>query len=997
VNEQSLFIEALEKEGPAERADFLDRACAGALGLRERIERLLARHARQGSGSEDALPPFVATIDLPVAECPGSVIGPYKLMEQIGEGGMGLVFVAEQHEPVRRKVALKVIKPGMDTRAVVARFEAERQALALMDHPNIAKVLDGGMTGSGRPYFVMDLVRGVPITAFCDEHHLTPRQRLELFVPVCQAIQHAHQKGVIHRDIKPSNVLVALYDDRPTPKVIDFGVAKAARESLTDTTLVTSLGVIVGTPEYMSPEQATLDNADIDTRSDVYSLGVLLYELLTGSPPFTRKDMEQPGVLEMLRVIRLQEPSRPSTKLSTAKGLPTLAANRGTEPAKLTKLVRGELDWVVMKALEKDRNRRYETASALAEDLTRYLADEPVLACPPSSAYRLRKFVRRNRSGLAVAGLVLFFLVLLGSMAGWAWRDRAARAVERANLLDQAIERAELLHREGKRGEALAALERTRLLAREAEPASPVAQRIDSLQQRLEAEGRDEVFVAQFEAIRRDEQTEVDVEKSAFHQEKAYPKLRAALEQYGITIGVTPPAAAVSHLQQRPAAIQTVVVVALDECLRFVPKEDSATRQWLFDVLLAADSDPWRNQVRRALTQPETLEALVGGIDVRRQPPSFMVLVAMGLPINSPSRLNLFRGAQFAYPGDFWANHQLGWELNRARKPAEAVRYFTAALGLRPDNPGVLANRGNALLLAGELEAAVADFRRAVEVAPRYAVAYGQLGHALLRNRMLDDAIDAYRKALELDPESPRRLCDLGYALGLRGKLDEAVATYRQAIRVGPDDAYPHHAFACFLRDIKHDYNGAIECFHKALELDPNKAYIHNDFGHALRRYEKLEEAAVAFREALRLKPDISGTREILALVVNKLAWSLATDPEPARRDPGRAVSLAKEAVELMPQKATYHDTLGTALYRAGHWKAALGALKTTDQQSLGKPEGSTAFFIAMTHWRLGDKTEARRWYNRAVEWMDKNQPKNEELLRFRNEASELLKGQEKK
>ena len=311
----------------------------------------------------------MATIDQPTTESLGTVIGPYKLIEQIGEGGMGSVWMAQQTEPVKRLVAVKLIKAGMDSRQVIARFEAERQALALMDHPNIARVLDGGTTSGGRPYFVMDLVKGMPITRYCDEHHLTPRQRLELFIPVCQAVQHAHQKGIIHRDLKPSNVLVALYDGKPVPKIIDFGVAKAAGQQLTDKTLVTGFGAIVGTLEYMSPEQAEVNQLDIDTRSDIYSLGVLLYELLTGSPPFSRKELTEAGMLEMLRVIREQEPSKPSTKLSTADGLPTLAANRGTEPAKLTKLVRGELDWIVMKALEKDRNRRYETANGFAMDV----------------------------------------------------------------------------------------------------------------------------------------------------------------------------------------------------------------------------------------------------------------------------------------------------------------------------------------------------------------------------------------------------------------------------------------------------------------------------------------------------------------------------------------------------------------------------------------------------------------------------------------------------
>jgi serine/threonine protein kinase/tetratricopeptide (TPR) repeat protein len=377
-------------------------------------------------------------------EGPGTRIGPYKLLQLLGEGGMGAVYMAEQEEPVKRRVALKIIKAGMDSERVIARFEAERQALAMMDHPHIAKVLDGGTTGEpggvspGRPYFVMELVKGIPITKFCDQEHLTPRERLELFIPVCQAVQHAHQKGIIHRDLKPSNVLIALYDGKPIAKVIDFGVAKATAQKLTDRTMFTEVGQIVGTLEYMAPEQAELNNLDIDTRADIYSLGVLLYELLTGSTPFTVKQLRSAAFDEMLRMIREVEPARPSTKLSSSEELPTIAANRKLEPVKLARLVRGDLDWIVMKCLEKERSRRYETANGLAMELQRYLADEPVLAGPPSAGYRVRKFLRRNRHGVMAAGLLL--IALLVGLAGTTWglvearrqRDRALKAEELA-------------------------------------------------------------------------------------------------------------------------------------------------------------------------------------------------------------------------------------------------------------------------------------------------------------------------------------------------------------------------------------------------------------------------------------------------------------------------------------------------------------------------------------------------------------------------------------
>lgn len=315
------------------------------------------------------------------ADKPGTLIGPYKLLQKIGEGGMGTVWMAEQQEPVRRMVAIKLVKEGMDSAQVIARFEAERQALALMDHPNIARIFDAGLSGN-RPFFVMELVKGTPITHYCDEHRVSLKQRLELFVAVCAAIQHAHQKGIIHRDIKPSNVLVAPYDGHPVVKVIDFGVAKATGQRLTDKTMYTEFGAIIGTLEYMSPEQAELNNQDIDTRSDIYALGVLLYELLTGSTPLNRKSLKHQALLEMLRLVREEEPPKPSTRLSTDEALPNISAQRQMDPSKLTKQIRGELDWIVMRSIEKDRNRRYETANGFGLDIQRYLAGDTVLACP---------------------------------------------------------------------------------------------------------------------------------------------------------------------------------------------------------------------------------------------------------------------------------------------------------------------------------------------------------------------------------------------------------------------------------------------------------------------------------------------------------------------------------------------------------------------------------------------------------------------------------------
>ena len=367
---------------------------------------------------------ITAVAGAPPADRPGGFVagqviaGRYTLLEVLGEGGMGTVYRADQTEPVKRQVALKLIKIGMDSRAVLARFDAERQALALMDHPNIARVYDGGTTAAGQPFFVMELVSGEPITEYCDRKRLPVRARLELFVSVCQAVQHAHQKGIIHRDLKPSNVLVTEVDGRPTPKVIDFGVAKATEFKLTDQSLADT-GAIVGTPAYMSPEQADPSSMDIDTRTDVYALGVILYELLAGSPPLEAKQFKRGAILEMLRMVREVDPPRPSTKVSTAEALPSIAASRDIEPAQLKRALRGDLDWIVMKALEKDRTRRYETANGFAADVLRHLAYEPVLAAPPSRAYRLRKFVRKHRGAVIAASLVL--LALLAGIAGTTW------------------------------------------------------------------------------------------------------------------------------------------------------------------------------------------------------------------------------------------------------------------------------------------------------------------------------------------------------------------------------------------------------------------------------------------------------------------------------------------------------------------------------------------------------------------------------------------------
>ncbi len=438
---REVFLAAVEIPAQ-ERAAYLVSACGTDVDLRLRVAALLQAHDAQTPATGD-FPPRSAASQADGGTT-GERIGPYKLLQKLGEGGMGTVWLAEQSEPVRRKVAVKVIKAGMDSALVVARFEAERQALALMDHPNIAKILDAGTTSTGRPYFVMELVKGIAITKYCDQEHLTPTERLQLFIPVCQAVQHAHQKGIIHRDIKPSNIMVGLYDGRPVPKIIDFGVAKATSQQLTDRSLFTEIGNIIGTLEYMAPEQAELNNLDIDTRADIYSLGVVLYELLAGEPPFASKQLRGAAFSEMLRIIREVEPSKPSTKLSSSDELPNIAANRKSEPKRLAKIMHGDLDWIVMKCLEKDRGRRYETANGLALELQRFIAHEPVLAGPPARRYRIKKFLRRHQAA-TTAACVLLLALLLG-ISGTTWgllRARSERDAKELARVDAENRRAE--------------------------------------------------------------------------------------------------------------------------------------------------------------------------------------------------------------------------------------------------------------------------------------------------------------------------------------------------------------------------------------------------------------------------------------------------------------------------------------------------------------------------------------------------------------------------
>ena len=731
---KAIFLEALECKGDAALGSFLDQACGTDSALRARVEELLRAHQDAGAFLGRA-EQQEATRDRLIIERPGTTIGPYKLLEQIGEGGFGVVFVAEQTQPMRRKVALKVLKPGMDTRQVVARFEAERQALAIMDHPHIARVLDGGATETGRPYFVMELVRGVPITEFCDQNLLTPRQRLELFIPVCQAIQHAHQKGIIHRDLKPSNVLVSRHDTTPMVKVIDFGVAKALGQVLTDKTLFTGISQMIGTPLYMSPEQAGMSDLDIDTRSDIYSLGVLLYELLTGATPFDKGRFTQAAYDDIRRIIREEEPPLPSTRLSDSKEtLPSISALRGMEPAKLTRLVRGDLDWIVMKSLEKDRNRRDETANSFAADIERYLKDEPVQACPPSAGYRIRKFVSRNRGRLFTSAVIgLATLVLIAAMAWSAW-DRHARSIQQVNEKSAraAVLSAQLrdILSEITRYEEQQAWPQALAAARRAETAVEVGEGNTEVAATVRRHVAELQFVERLEVAR--SIRDVDAGHSNLDGiERAYNEAFAA---FGVDLKNPSTATTSTRLRQAPGILQGVAA-ALDDWAAVRRDKAHPGAKDLSELALALDDDPFRREIRQAILSQnvETLHRLAKEMPKTTQPAATLGLLAIAQS-TTDERVALLMHAQVEYPADFWINFHLGFNLYNARppQPDHGARFLQAVLALCPSS-SVRAHLGLVLVELKRGEEAEAVIRKGLTLNPRDALNYWCLVNSTTR------------------------------------------------------------------------------------------------------------------------------------------------------------------------------------------------------------------------------------------------------------------------
>jgi serine/threonine protein kinase/tetratricopeptide (TPR) repeat protein len=878
-DEAAIFNAARRIEDPAARRQYVGEACGQDLALAGRVEALLRIH--------DEDPTFLASLaegvrdplGAPAAEGPGTQVGPYKLLRPIGEGGMGSVFLAEQTQPLQRQVALKVVRPGMDSRQVLARFEQERQALALMDHPNIAKVLDAGATPTGQPYFVMELIGGVPITEYCDGARLSVRRRLELFVPVCQAVQHAHQKGVIHRDLKPSNVLVTLYDGKPVPKVIDFGVAKATGQKLTERTLETQLGSVVGTLEYMSPEQAEPGQPDVDTRSDIYSLGVLLYELLTGTTPLRPVRLAGASLLDLLRAVRESEPPRPSTHLSTTGELPAVAASRDAEPRRLVGLVRGDLDWIVMKCLEKDRARRYETADALARDIERYLNVEPVEACPPSRGYRLRKFARKNRKLLL--GVAAFVLLLTAATTVSLWLAIRATLAQR--------------EADGQRAQAEVAKQRA------------------------------------------DEQAEVAEAVNKFLNGDLL--IQASTE----------------HSQNRDLKLRTVLDRAADK----------VDERLASQPLAAARIHKTLGAAYQSLGEPGLAER-----HARRSYELYLGKLGPEAPLTVGAQANL--ATALLYQGQV----------------EDAEKLYVEALGqmrrvFPRDDPVTLATMSNLAavywrhdkyeeslhLLEEALEAQKRtlgeDSRETLKTMHNLAGTYLNLKRVDDARRMYEQTLD--RERLHLGASDPFTLnTTLGLAdlLAFEGRHDKANELREKVLDHGSQSLPAEHPILMNARN------------QLASDL-----WQQGRYGDAIKRYEE------AFDVLRRTKPGHPRTMS----AQNALAWRLATAPDTKARDARRAVALAKELAERSPEDATAWNTLGVASYRADDFKGTVAALEKSEALAPGQSLGYNAVFLAMAHWKLGEKDTARQCYDRAVSWFETTKPDDRQIVQFRAEAAQLL------
>jgi tetratricopeptide (TPR) repeat protein/serine/threonine protein kinase len=1038
---RAIFLAALER-APDQWPALLEQACGNQTDLWARVDQLLQAHQALGSIQDRGAGDPATTIDVALREAPGMVIGPYKLLEQIGEGGFGVVFMAEQQEPIRRKVALKVIKPGMDTRQVIARFDAERQALALMDHPNIARVLDAGTTGAGvpasagssdsdsedrlkpglqpggRPYFVMELVRGLSMTEHCDRNNLPIRERLELFVDVCQAVQHAHQKGIIHRDIKPSNVMVTLHDDKPLVKVIDFGIAKAIGQQLTEKTLFTNFAQMIGTPLYMSPEQAEMSGLDVDTRSDIYSLGVLLYELLTGTTPFDKQRLRMAGYDEIRRIIREEEPPKPSTRIRTLKSEPrtpvseseqplttvratmdTIAAQRKSDPKRLSQLLRRELDWIVMKCLEKERNRRYETANGLARDIQRYLHDEPVLACPPSRLYRVRKFARRHTVALGVASLLAASLVASVLIL-------AISYVRVAQEKKQKEEAAEIAGRQQQRAEenlrlALQALDGIYLqVAEDSLPRDPQRKKEDTelLRKALD-------FYQQF-AQKNNAAPSVRLEVSRAYRrvgdiQEFVGEHTAAQQAYKEAITGAQELATGFPTEPEYSGQLAICHNRLGEALAKAGAMNRAEEhfQQAIDLLtLLTAEDPaaasyWAELARSHYDLGELRKQQgerSAGEDSYQQALVIQSSLAADVPTVARYRLDLadmHRGLGNWMEG----GHAFSMTPEGDEHARTACRILGDLVAEFPENPLYRHRLATALgqmsTHAGDWSENVEGYQRAIDLfmkladqfpqVPTYrsglAVCYGNLGEGLRMNGDWDEAAEYWRKSLDLSTKlaaeypSQRTYKErLGWALGnwaqmcvYQGnfadarKCAEESLSYAQPLRkTNPNNAY----FAEFI--VGETY--LLAAIAEAL----------GDHAEAVKRREEAEEA---FAEACsQLHKDrgpaiAAGFCADLATELGCIgrAWKRQGKQREAAIIQGAVANVSREAVRLKPEDAEVHFKLGNALGNSGLLEEAIAEYQKAIRLKKDYPEAHCNLGVVL--YEKGQLKEAITEYQEAI------------------------------
>jgi tetratricopeptide (TPR) repeat protein/tRNA A-37 threonylcarbamoyl transferase component Bud32 len=919
LSAEEIFHAARAKSDPAERAGYLDGACGDDVAVRAKVEALLKADAEAGEflrvveQAPPTSPSSAPTLGQTPRDQAGDMVGRYKLLQQIGEGGFGVVYMAEQREPVKRRVALKIIKLGMDTRQVIARFEAERQALAMMDHPNIAKVLDAGSTQTGRPYFVMEYIKGVPILEYCDTEKLDIKARLELFTIVCSAIQHAHQKGLIHRDIKPSNVLVTMHDGVPAPKVIDFGIAKATSAELTTKTLFTEHRQMIGTPAYMSPEQAEMSGLDIDTRSDIYSLGVLLYELLTGTTPFAHDELMSKGFAEIMRIIREVEPQKPSTRLSNLgdTGTHTALQRRAVDPKRLSQTLKGDLDWIVMRCLEKDRTRRYETANGLAMDIRRHLGGEPVVAAPPSAAYRARKFVRRHRLQLTLTGTVAL-LVLGGAAVAWWQMEQAGARREtelRRRLEDEqrsAADRARL----GRNAEAVDAfLSQCEDALRSGDAAEAGVALAAARRRSAEGGAEDDAprlgrLAADLTLLR--DLHEIDLLRWTWSENRfPDPALLAKRTQEALARFRADPDAApadVAAARVSASAVRERIVPALDRRLR--QERTPGVRA----VLQRVDADPYRDAVRDAVLAGDQarLVKLAQQDDALHQPSGFAAFMGECQSIPAERRCELLQAAVTRWPGDVDLLMALGtvsyqYPTNPKDSEVERMRWFQAAIAADPANTAALNDLGGVLAARDRTDAAIGYLEKAIALDPTLANAHSNLGNQLRKKGRLDEAIECYRKAVELSPTVALTHDNLGIALAAKGRFDEAIECFQRAVACDPTSAVAYSGLSVTLSLVGRT-DEAMAAFGKAAELDPTNPNLRYNQGLALQGEGRLDEAIACFRKTIEMDPEH----------VN--AYGALGNALRARGQLDEAIASFRKSIELDPKNVQSHLALGAIL-----------------------------------------------------------------------------------